>query len=410
MMRLPVNTDIAVTHIVTRKKQTLVAALGVCIGVAAYLFLNSLSVGFTRNSTDTIFQSSAHIQVYKKDEVSNSIIKNDSNLSVILNPQITTLTKTLINPNKLLEEIRTQPYVTNAIQQVDFSVFYNRGNTQLKGNGSGVDILDYNQMFNLQKFMVGGSLQGLQGNLNGIIIGNGIASKLNLGIGDNITINSSYNVTKVLKIVGIFKMENRVMDDSKCFVNKSTAQQLLKQGNNYVTTIFANTIDYNKSEDYAKQLQDITEYTVEDWKNTNVDVIAAENTRKMMMNAISFTILIVAAFGIYNILSATVSQKINDIAILKATGFKSNDVIKIFVSEALIMGLIGIVAGLLIGAVLIKLMSKMWVGGSMGYFPIGIEWFQFLKSGMLGFLITLFAGFFPAKKAADVDPVEIFRK
>lgn len=409
-MRLQVNYDIAVTHLVTRKKQTFVAALGVTIGMTAYLFLNSLSSGFTKSSRDAIFQSNAHIQVYKKDEISNPIVNNDSSLSVILNPQITTLTKTLVNPTKLLDEIRNEPYITNAIAQVDFSAFYNRGNTQLKGSGSGVNMIEYAQMFNTQKYMVGGSLEELQGNLNGIIIGNGIANKLNLGLGDNITVNSSYNVTKVLTIVGIFNMGNTALDDSKCFVNISTAQQFLKQSNNYVTTIFANTPNPDRSEDYVKKLQGITSYTVEDWKTTNADLISTDRIRKFMLTAISLTILIVSSFGIYNILSATISQKINDIAILKATGFKGKDVIKIFVSEALMMGTIGIIVGLFVGALLIKIMSGVYVGGPLGFFPIGFEWLQFVKSGSLGFLITLFAGYFPAKKAAGVDPVEIFRK
>jgi len=107
-MPLHVNYDIAVTHIVTRKKQTIVAALGVLIGVAAFLFLNSLSAGFDRSSKDAIFQANAHIQIYKKDEISIPIVQNQGNLSVILNPQITTLTKTLVNPNKLLEDIRKE--------------------------------------------------------------------------------------------------------------------------------------------------------------------------------------------------------------------------------------------------------------------------------------------------------------
>ncbi len=356
-MRFPVNYDIAITHVVTRKKQTLVAALGVTIGVAIYLFMNSLSSGFSSYSRNNIFQTNAHIKIYKNDEISSPLTQHKNSVSVILNPQITTLSKTLINPNTLLDKIKKEPYITNAIAQVDFSAFYNRGNTQIKGSGSGVNMLQYAAMFNTPKYMVAGSVQDLQGNLNGIIIGKGISEKLNLGLGDNITVSSSYNVTKVLRIVGIFNMGNSISDDSKCYVNISTAQQFLKQGNSYVTTIYANTPDPDNTQPYVKKLQNITNYTVEDWKTTNADVISGDNTRKTMMNAISFSILVVAAFGIYNILSATISQKINDIAILKATGFKSKDVIRIFVAEALIMGLIGTTVGLCIGAILIKIMS-----------------------------------------------------
>ncbi len=409
-MKFSVNYDIAFTHIVTRKKQTLVAALGVTIGVAIFLFMNSLSSGFSSFSRDTIFQTNAHIKIYKKDEISKPLNENNNELTVVLNPQVTTLTKTLVNPSKLLEDIKKEPYITNAIAQVDFSTFYNRGSTQIKGNGTGVNMLDYAAMFNTEKYMVAGSVQDLQGVLNGVIIGKGIAEKLNLGVGDNITISSSYNVTKVLRIVGIFKMGNSMSDDSKCFVNISTAQQFLKQGNSYVTTLYANTTNPDNTEPFVKNLQTITEYAVEDWKTTNADVLSSDRTRSTMLSAISFCILIVAAFGIYNILSATISQKINDIAILKATGFKGKDVIVIFIAEALIMGVIGTIIGLCIGAILIKIMSGIYIGGPVGYFPIDFEARLFVMSFVLGLIITLFAGYFPAKKAAGVDPVEIFRK
>jgi lipoprotein-releasing system permease protein len=409
-MKLNVNYDIAITHIVTRKKQTLVAALGVTIGVAIYLFMNSLSSGFTGFSRDNIFQSNAHIKIYQSDEMSKPLGETEGVMTIIRNPQVTTLSKKLNNPQALLQQIKQEPYITNAIVQVDFSAFYNRGKTQIRGTGNGVNILQYASMYNTRKYMAAGSIEDLQGNLNGIIIGKGIASKLSLGLGDNITVSSSYGITKVLKIVGILAMGNSFIDDGRSYVNISTAQQFLKESPSYVTTIFANTLNPDNTENYVKKLQTLTSYTVEDWKTTNADVISADKTRNTMMGAISLSILLVAGFGIFNILSATISQKINDIAILKAIGFKGNDVIKIFVLEALIMGCIGTVIGLFFGAILITIMSNIYMGGPVGYFPIKIEAKLFAQSFVLGIFITFCAGYFPARKAANVDPVEIFRK
>jgi lipoprotein-releasing system permease protein len=84
-MKNSINFDIALTHIITRKKQTLVAALGVTIGVGIYLFMNSLSSGFTNYSRDEIFKSSAHIKIYKNDEISQPIAASDTqNIQVII--------------------------------------------------------------------------------------------------------------------------------------------------------------------------------------------------------------------------------------------------------------------------------------------------------------------------------------
>jgi lipoprotein-releasing system permease protein len=410
-MKLPVNLDIAQTHIVKGKRQTLVASLGVAIGVAVYLFMNSLSSGFSGFSRDNIFKSNAHIKIYKNDELSKPLAESSGNsINIIRNPQIITRSKTLINPDAILNEIKKESYITNAIAQIDFTVFYNRGNTQVKGSGTGVNMTEYSAMFNTQKYMVGGKVTDLQGNLNGVIIGSGIADKLNLGIGDNVTMSSSYGVTKVLRIVGIFTLGNSITDDSKSFVNISTAQQFQKEGPAFVTTIYANTINADITDEYVKKLQLKTDYTVEDWKTTNADVISGDVTRSTMMNSISLSILLLAGFIIYNILSSTISQKINDIAILKATGFSSKDVIKIFLLEALIMGIIGTLLGLCLGSILISILSGVYMGPPVGYFPITFEFHIYLRSFVLGLFMTIAAGFFPARRAANLDPVEIFRK
>jgi lipoprotein-releasing system permease protein len=320
------------------------------------------------------------------------------------------LSKKIINPEALLAQVKSQPYVTNAIAQVNFDAFYNRGKAQLKGTGNGVNMIEYSAMFNTEKYMVAGNTKALQGNLNGIIIGSGIAEKLNLGLDDNITVTSSYGVVKVMKIVGIFTTGSSMNDLQKSYVNITTAQQFIKEGPSFVSTLFVNTPNADQSGKYVEQLQQLIPYTVEDWKTTNADVLSGDKTRNAMMGAISLSILVVAAFGIYNILSSTIMQKINDIAILKATGFKGSDVVKIFVMEAIVMGVIGTIVGLLLGAGLIGIMSNVYMGGPVGYFPISFEPRLFMTSFVLGLLITICAGYFPARKAAKVDPVEIFRK
>jgi lipoprotein-releasing system permease protein len=133
-MKRSVNIEIALTHIFTRKKQTLVAALGVTLGVGVYLFMNSLSSGFSKFSRDEIFKNSAHIKIYKDDEFSRPLIEDNTGNSIvaIVNPQITTLSKKLINPEELLQKVKMQPFVTNAIAQVNFDAFYNRGKAQVR--------------------------------------------------------------------------------------------------------------------------------------------------------------------------------------------------------------------------------------------------------------------------------------
>ncbi|MFM9838301.1 MAG: ABC transporter permease [Cyclobacteriaceae bacterium] len=412
MRKKSVNIDIAFTHIFTRRKQTLVACLGVAVGIAVYLFMNSLSGGFTAYSRGEIFKNSAHIKIYKEDEISKPLINDSSDnaMVAVINPQITTLSKTLINPQGILDKLKQQSFLTHSIAQVTVDVFYNNGKSQLKGTSNGVNILEADAMFNISSYMVAGSLKELHGNLSGIVIGKGIAEKLNVKVNDNITVSSSHSVTKILKVKGIFSTGSALSDQSKSYINISTAQQFAKEGPSYVTTIYANTLNPDAAKEYATALQPLTQYKVEPWQITNADVLSGDLVRNTLMGSISLSILVVAAFGIYTILNMTVMQKINDIAILKATGFSSSDVIKIFVTEAVVMGFLGCLMGLAIGSLLILVMQNVWMGPPVGYFPIYFNLSLFGNSFLLGMLATFGAGYIPARKASRVDPVEIFRK
>jgi lipoprotein-releasing system permease protein len=408
-----VNWDIALTHILSRKKQTLVAALGVTIGIGMYIFMNSLMAGFGKYSRTEIFKVNPHLKVFKDEERSQAILPPDESNAmqrVIINPAITTYSKALNNPQKLVEQLRLMSFVTTAAPQVNVDIFYNNGNSQRKGIANGINIEDTDAMFGLRKMMLAGSLDALQGNHNAILIGKGIAEKLSLNLNDYVTITSSQGVLKVMKIVGIFSFNNKSTDDSKSYVNIAAAQQLMRQGSTFVTDIYVNTTDPDRAPEFAAVLQTELPYKVEAWQTTNADLLSGEKIRDIMGTMVTLTILLVAAFGIYNIMNMTITQKMNDIAILKAIGFNGRDIVKIFLIESLIMGLLGVLIGLCLGYACIHLLSNVYVGGPSGTFPIYFSPKVFASGAFFGMLLTALAGYLPARKAANIDPVDIFRK
>jgi lipoprotein-releasing system permease protein len=409
-MKLNVNHEIALTHILTRKKQTLVAAMGVTIGIALYIFSNSIVSGFGVYSKNNMFKSAPHLRIYNKDKISQPLFESNNSVVVIQNPKIASLLNNIVNPFNLLQDIKTEPYITYAAPQVNVDMFYISGKSQLKGVGNGVNIMESDAMFNIQSTMLAGNLQALTSDLNAIVIGSGIAEKLNVGIDDNINVTSAQGVKKVMRIVGIFSSGNKAVDESKSYIHIATAQQLVQRSSDYVTDIYASTINPDIAEIYAANLQEITPYDVEVWKTANADQLAQDNMLGTMTPLISFSIMLVAAFGIYNILNMTITQKLNDIAILKANGFKGKDIIRIFVLEAFIMGFIGTLLGLTIGFILVSIMQTVYIGPPIGYFPIFHDPKVYFTGAIFGLFVALGAGYFPARKASRVDPVEIFRK
>ncbi|MFN8397282.1 MAG: ABC transporter permease [Bacteroidia bacterium] len=408
-----VNTEIAVTHLVSRKRQIFTAALGVTVGIGVFIFMNSLMKGFDRYSSESLFKTVPHLRVYREDALSKPLVTSvvDSNHSaVILNPKITNRSKKVVNPHEVMEVIKTLPYVTSVTPDVAVNVFYNNGQAQVPGKLSGVDIQEEDQMFHLTASMLEGGVRQLETRQDGIILGEGIVNKLNVRIGDNITVSSAVGITKPFKVVGIFKTGITGIDKSKAYIHISAAQSLLRQGPSYITDIFVNVKDPDNAGKYVSELRAMTGYDVEDWATANSAAMAANRVRRVMAFSISMSILLVAGFGIYNILNMTIMQKMNDIAILKAMGFSGWDVTRIFMTQALFIGVIGVMLGWGLGAFIVSMLAKVYVGGDIGYFPIRFEPMYFGLATVFGLIVTSLAGFLPARKAARVDPVAILRK
>ena len=217
-------------------------------------------------------------------------------------------------------------------------------------------------------------------------------------------------MNKNFEVIGIFKVNNLAIDETKSYINLASSQQLLQESPSYITELNVKIHDPEKAEKTATQISQQTGYHAMGWKEANETIMSGNRVRAIVITLVSFTILLVAGFGIFNILNMTVTQKINDIAILKAMGFKGKDVITIFVTQAVAIGIMGVIGGVIAAIILVTFLKKIYIGADVGYFPIDYVPLKFLQGEVVGMIITFLAGYIPARKAAKVDPVTIFRK
>lgn len=409
-LRQSVNVQIAVTHIITRKRQTLIAALGVTVGMSLFIFTDALIAGFTQFSRGEMFKTIPHIRIYRDDEISHSLVKDTAALYLISNPAIVTQTRRLYNANALMQHLQVFPFVKHVTPQLSVNVLYQNGKTEIAGQANGIIAHQANEMFNIAGTIVAGSIDALANNFNGIILGEEIAGNMGVSVGDYILVKSSDAVSKTLKVVGLFSVGNKGIDQTRSYINLAVAQQLEQKSHDYITDVYVSVNNPDASIEYAKRLRAITAYTVDDWQTANADLVASDNIRSVMNNAVAMAIMLVAAFGLYNILNMTITQKMNDIAILKATGFSGKDVMVIFLTEAAAMGVLGVVLGLALAAIMIEVVSHIYIGPPVGYFPIFFKYSSFVKGAVFGLLFALGAGYIPARRAGRIDPIEIFRR
>jgi lipoprotein-releasing system permease protein len=135
--------------------------------------------------------------------------------------------------------------------------------------------------------------------------------------------------------------------------------------------------------------------------------------RNIIMYSVVSAVLVVAAFGIYNVISTVVLEKHRDIAILKSIGFYARDIQRVFVVEGLLLGVAGSALGLGLGVLLMLALQsiRFKYPGSSDPVPLPIDWSfaQFALAAAFAMVAALTAAFLPARKGARVNPAEILR-
>jgi len=409
-----INYKIAFTHLSSRLKQTIVAVLSVTFGISMYVFMNSFMNGVNDTQTDMAFSSLAHIRVYNdrpEDRTNLLVGKTKQNEVVHLrNPRVIQYTEGIKSSEQYIDLLEQHSAVSAVAPEVNLNVFFQNGALKVNGRIAGVDPVKEDDLFQTKDYILSGEWDALRYRSDGIVIGVGLANKLSVRLNDNVVVMTSDGVTKSYEVLAIFQTSVNSVDDTKGYIRISSARQLISKNMSYVTDIQANLEDYNKAKDIAYALNASIPYKVESWQESNEQLVAANELRDIIALAVSLTILLVAGFGIYNIMNMTVNEKIREIAILKAMGFDGADVVQIFLVQSIIIGLIGGLVGMGLGNLVCRVVDQLpFEIAGLTNLPVAYRTIDYAMAFFFGLITTFIAGYLPAKKAAEIDPVEIIR-
>jgi lipoprotein-releasing system permease protein len=415
-MRASVNNQIAYTHLTSNGWQTVVAILGVTFGVSMYIFMNSFMNGVNKAQDDLAFSALAHIRIYNEDNVRtfnplDNFYDSTKVLINIRNRKNIQYTTGIKNTSEIIKVLENQIEIVGITSQVNFSVFFRNGPKKINGTASGVEVASEDKLFGVAHKVISGNWKNLNDQKLGIVLGKILAQDLGgLKINDNVNILTPEGISKNYRIIGIIETSVKGIDQSKAYINIASARQLLGFNSDYSTDIQVNTKDKDRTGPLVKKLSPSIPYEVESWQMANQQLVAGSSLRNIIAIAVSLTILLVAGFGIYNIMNMTINQKIKEIAILKAMGFSGGDIKAIFLSQAVIIGFIGALVGVLLGYAISSLigMVPFRIAG-LSTLPIFYQLTDFIMAVLFGIITTLVAGYLPARKASKIDPVIIIR-
>ena len=417
-MRIRLLSGIAFTHLLARLKQSIIAALGVTFGITMFVTLMGFMTGLNQLLDGLILDRTPHIRLYneiKATEVQpvERLPLSGEGLTLVRSVRPKTTQEKIRNSLPLMQQLRRDPRVIGVAPQVKASVFFNAGPINLNGIVQGVDTEVEEAYFSLDDYIVAGSLADLQTINNGVILGKGLADKLLAELGDYVQVTSTTGDRFSLKVVGYYQSGLADIDNTQSYTLLSTAQKILGESDNYITDINLKLTDVTQAPAIGREMARLYEVDAIDIQRANAQFETGTSIRNMITYAVSFALLIVSGFGIYNILNMMIYEKMDDIAILKATGFGGRDVLLIFIMQALIIGILGGLLGLLLGYLLSVGIDhtpfETDALPTVKTFPVNFNPFYYLGGLVFALVTTFFAGLMPARKAAKIDPVEIIR-
>ena len=248
---------------------------------------------------------------------------------------------------------------------------------------------------------------------NSIILGKGLAEKLLTNVGDVIQVTTAMGERFPLKVVGFMQSGLLEFDKTQSYASILTAQKLLGKPSNYITDIQIKLKDLNTAPLIAKEYAGLFHLDAEDIQTANSQFETGSFVRTLISYSVGITLLIVAGFGIYNILNMMIYEKMDSIAILKATGFSGKDVKLIFLVIALSIGFFGGLFGLLFGYILSAIIDQISFNTAalptIKTYPINYNPVFYLIGSTFSLITTYLSGWFPAQKASKIDPVIIIR-
>ncbi len=409
---------IAMTHLFSKKRQTIVAMLGVTFGIAIFIFQAGLMSGFQSTFIEETVNTTANIRIYNDvQEVRQSVLElyntNKNAWIVVHNQKPKDEDPKVKDGKQIMDIIEKDPEVTGVSPFIGTQALFRLGLAQASGRVSGVNIEKENAIFDVQKHMTEGNLLDLETSPDGIILGEGLAMKLGAKTGDNMVVISPKGIALEMRVIGIHKSGITELDNARAYINIRNAQKLLGVDGSYITDLNIKLKDINKAEIIAKHYHDKFGFKAQDWKSANENIFGIFKIQNMITYLIISSILIVSGFGIFNILMMIIYEKMGDIAILKATGFKDKDIRQIFLTESLVIGIFGGLLGLLLGYILQRIVGgiEMNVRGfvSMKYLRFNSSPGFFVFAYVFGLIVTALAGYIPARKASKVDAIDIIR-
>ncbi|MBM6580574.1 ABC transporter permease [Microvirga sp. BT689] len=407
--------ELALTHIAGRGRQTLVAILGVALGVGFSIAMAALMQGTEKDFIAQLVDTMPHVQISDERRTARRQPAEDLFAATqfeglrpkedrrgILNPAAATAALRSWVPGSMAQSLRTQGVIRYAGRDVGVSVIGIEPEIEVRVSSVAGDFVE-------------GSFDALRAGGNNIIVGDALARRIGASTGTTIQVVAPTGQSRGFRIVGQFHTGNNARDEGETYVLLKSAQ-ILSERPNAINDIRLRLADPEAAPRVARQAEAELGYKAVPWQEANESLLEALVVRNVVMYTVVGAILLVAGFGIFNIISTITHEKARDIAILKSLGFTQGNMRRLFLVEGLALGAAGSLVGWLIGFLLCFALSQVEfklsgaaIGRELTRLPLFWSPWHYVIASAFALIASAVAGYLPARQAARLNPVDIIR-
>ena len=381
--------------------QSALILVGIAVGVAVIVFLTALITGLQVNIIDRTLGTQAHIKVEMPDEVNRVVPAAAGVVQLLLETRRAQRLRSINNWQQVRDALDELPEVTAVSPIVSGPAFARRGEAVESVALVGIDLDRYTKIIPLQEDIIAGCLRIGAGDA---VIGSQLARDLGVSVGDKLRLDAGAGRASVVNVAGIFELGVRELDARYVYLDMKQTQSLLNLPG-AATVIDVTVRDIFGASEVAARIARLTGLKAESWMQTNSQLMNALDSQRLSTQMISFFVAISVALGIASVLFVSVIQRTREIGILRAMGITRQQMLRVFLVQGGIFGLIGSLAGGVAG------LGLVWVFNDFGpkLFYIPVNPMLLVGSSLLATITGIISAAIPARRAARMDPVQAIR-
>ena len=411
---MPSPLYIALRFIGHRKKAIILSLAGIILGVAFFICTQAQTQGFERFYIQTVLGTTGSILIQDRFQTRYSGALQQQGVVASGTPSEL--------PRKYYEGITDADEVMRVLHEfsnVSACAPVLEGNATVETDFlsevfrlQGIDLEAQLQATDLRRHMIAGDLGDFRQKPSGLLLGSLLAQKMHVQVGNTVSIMGPGGETRSFEVCGIFRTGDNMFDEKRGFIHLRVAQSLLKKPSQ-VSFIIVKLRDPDRAPQLAAHLEQLLEHRSRSWQERERGNLQIFKAIRYSAAITVSTIICLAGFGIFNILTLMVLEKVREIAILRSMGYRRSDISAIFLWQGLLIAIIGSVLGCALGALLTLGISRIPIRlrGFLAteHFLVYWSWYHYLAAIAIAFFGVFLASFFPARRAAKLAPVTILR-